>query len=1141
MSDSLHPLQDDGASQQSAERLPQDHAARLAALDPSGSFLVQAPAGSGKTELLTDRILALLPTVTRPEEIVAITFTRKAASEMHARVLHKLQQAHSGVEPEGGNARRSWLLARAALAHDAEQGWRLLDHPARLSIRTIDSFCAGLIRAMPWLSALGGMPAIVDDAREHFAAAADATLALADDFDAVRTLLAHLDVDVAAARDAIAGMLGQRDQWLPLLAHAEDRDAVEAALAEAVAEDIARVHDAMPIGWAQSLSGPARMAAAALDALGDPAYKLAALRDWEHDLPADAAALPMWTAVADLLLTAQGGLRSPKGVNKNLGFPAGSAHKTPFTQWLEGAASDPHASRWVPLLAGVRHVPPPFLSDAQWEVLSAQMMALRIAVAQLRMRFAETGEVDFIEIAQRAAMALGSADEPGELLLKLDATIRHLLIDEFQDTSQTQIDLLATLTSGWQENDGRTLFLVGDPMQSIYRFRKAEVGLFLKVRDHGLGLLAPKFLQLTDNFRSQAGIVEWVNRNFHGIMPARDDAPSGAIAYAKSTPFHAPLEGDAVSFAAAWSGEDAVLTERQAQAHVIDVIDRTRAQYGSDHRIAILVRARGHLGGLARALTARGIRSRAVDLVQLNARPAVADLIQLMRAQSHPGDRMAWLSVLRAPWCGLTLNSFEALFGEDHHTPIPALIAAALKDDGGGSLAQRVLAAPEFARLQRVAHILLDDDNASGALPMAAALQRTWQRLGGAALYGGTAAEHDVESLLMLIERLAPHGGLDAERLDAAVQRLYANPDPAEADVVDIMTMHKSKGLQFDTVVLYGLHRAPRSDQSPLVRIEQSGGRVLFGPIKARADQEADPISRYLAMREKQRAEYETDRLLYVAATRAKQRLHLIAHVSLDNASGAPKAPAASSLLARLWPSLQCEAPPTNGDAPQAGEVVDVVAPPGQPLSRIDDAAVAWLTTQDDTRNRWREQRAPLRYAGGDRSAWRTESTFDAAIGTLAHAWLARIGQDGMDRWPATTLAGYGHQLERQLTRAGVPAAHAEESAQAVMETLLATLSHERGRWLLSQAGARREWPLIDAAGKVSVIDLALSTEAGWLIVDYKTGRQHPGESEAAFAERMRARHGDQLARYCAQVTALDGRPARAALYFPRAGAWIDV
>ncbi|MFY2912254.1 UvrD-helicase domain-containing protein, partial [Achromobacter xylosoxidans] len=101
--------------------------ARAAALDPARSFLVQAPAGSGKTELLTDRILALLATVDRPEEIVAITFTRKAASEMHARVLSKLRRGLD-APPEAAHERRSWDLARAALARNDAQQWHLLDH-----------------------------------------------------------------------------------------------------------------------------------------------------------------------------------------------------------------------------------------------------------------------------------------------------------------------------------------------------------------------------------------------------------------------------------------------------------------------------------------------------------------------------------------------------------------------------------------------------------------------------------------------------------------------------------------------------------------------------------------------------------------------------------------------------------------------------------------------------------------------------------------------------------------------------------------------------------------------------------------------------------------------------------------------------
>lgn len=1147
------------------ERLPHDHVARADALDPTRSFLVQAPAGSGKTELLTDRILALLATVNRPEEIVAITFTRKAASEMHARVLSKLRRGLD-APPEAMHERRSWDLARAALARNEAQGWHLLDHPARLAIRTIDSFCAGLVRSMPWLSELGGMPEITDDARAHYEAAARATLDLADDYEAVRILLKHLDVDVQAAKEAIASMLGQRDQWLPLRRHGSDRAGMEAMLAEAIGEDLDALCEAMPYGWAEALCGPARLAATSLQD-GEGENKLLALLDWTEELPPDADALDQWQAVAHLLLTGTGTLR--KTVNKNLGFPPKCAHKEPFVAWLESA--DPDAA-WVRRLHAVRDVPMPHFTDAQWEVLGAQLMTLALAVAQLRLRFADTGEVDFIEIAQRAAAALGSADDPGELLLKLDASIRHLLIDEFQDTSQTQLDLLRTLTSGWQQGDGRSLFLVGDPMQSIYRFRKAEVGLFLEVADIGVGELQPDFLNLTDNFRSQAGIVEWVNQSFAQLLPRRSDAAAGAIAYSPSTAFHEALPEPAVRFHPAWSREGAAPAETQAEDIAVELVRQALIDHkGAKHPVAVLVRARSHLGNLTRRLAQEGIRCRAVDLVPLALRPVVADLVQLVRALSHPGDRLAWLSVLRAPYCGLTLTSLQRLFGDDHITPVPVLLERALRippqtssqaapptatSAPQGSLfdaapespeapsAQSVLGADEFERLRQVAEILLDKRNASGAMPFAAWVESLWRRLGGPALYAGLSVANDAESLFQLVERLAPHGAIDVAALDAGIARLFAAPDAADEDAgaVEIMTMHKSKGLQFETVILYGLHRAPRGDQAPLVRFEQSGGRVLFGPVKPRAETEADPLSRYLGAREARRASYEIDRLLYVAATRARKRLHLVGHVSVDEASGQAKTPSSSSLLGRLWPCLTVPVPPPL-DGVAIAQAEDGPEWQGEPLRRVDRDGLAQLARLADVavspgfgaaaRGVWGE--------GGEHPAWQLEAGYDAAIGTLSHAWLARIGQDGVQAWSADALAQRLPAMRRQLTRAGIPASQADAASEAVLETLQATLADERGLWLLSQSGARREWPLIDAAGKVSVIDLALSTEDGWLIVDYKTGRPHPGESPAAFAARMRQRHGDQLLRYCAQVTALDGRAARAALYFPRARAWIDL
>src|SRR5690625_4136984 len=251
---------------------PSDAKVRAAAVDPSRSFVVQAPAGSGKTELLTDRILALLATVNRPEEIVAITFTRKASSEMHARVLAKLEGAREPC-PDEGHKRDSWMLAREALRRNSELSWDLLQNPTRLSIRTIDAFCSHLVGAMPLLSQAGGLPGIADQPRLHYEAAARATLAQIDDVPAVARLVEHLDVQVQTATQMLADMLARRDQWLPLLAEGSDLVQLIENLDLSVNQDLEQLADTMPIGWAGELSEPLRLAASVLAEGGQTEFK----------------------------------------------------------------------------------------------------------------------------------------------------------------------------------------------------------------------------------------------------------------------------------------------------------------------------------------------------------------------------------------------------------------------------------------------------------------------------------------------------------------------------------------------------------------------------------------------------------------------------------------------------------------------------------------------------------------------------------------------------------------------------------------------------------------------------------------------------------------------------------------------------
>jgi ATP-dependent helicase/nuclease subunit A len=210
-----------------------DYDERRRALAPDRSFIVQAPAGSGKTELLIQRYLGLLACVEQPEEIAAITFTIKAAAEMRRRVLEALAAARTGPRPEEPHRALTWESARAVLERDAKLGWRLEQNAARLRVQTMDALCASLTRQMPLVSSFGAQPGVVEDASRHYREAARATLAMLEERGEaaanVGRLLAHLDGDAGLAESLLAAMLARRDQWLR---HGEpDRAQLESALA----------------------------------------------------------------------------------------------------------------------------------------------------------------------------------------------------------------------------------------------------------------------------------------------------------------------------------------------------------------------------------------------------------------------------------------------------------------------------------------------------------------------------------------------------------------------------------------------------------------------------------------------------------------------------------------------------------------------------------------------------------------------------------------------------------------------------------------------------------------------------------------------------------------------------------------------
>ena len=1083
-----------------------DEPQRRAALDPTQSFTVRAPAGSGKTELLIQRFLRLLAIVKKPEAIVAITFTRKAAGEMLDRILVALRDAKADTPVDKPHLEITRELARQVLQRDRELGWDLLEHPGRLRVQTIDSLCMSITGEMPWLARLGGMPRIEEDARRLYEEAAHQTLLESNPEyqQALTMLLRHLDNNSTHARQLIAIMLASRDQWLNLLKLDDDgaRGALEKALADAVVRGLEAVDQCVPPDLRGAWMKVAREAASHMP--GHSAYAaIQNLTAWPEPVAAD---LEIWQGLAGVLLTGGDGWRKPRGLTVRCGFPPGNAaHKS---RGVDLIAALQECDGLLEALGRLRELPPPSYSDTQWGVLRALLRTLKLAVAQLRMVFRAERVIDFMELGNAARDALGQIDNPTEVAYRMDSRIEHLLVDEFQDTSRVQFELLEKLTGGWQAGDGRTLFLVGDPMQSIYRFRQAEVGLFGEAEKKGIGGLPMSVLQLHLNRRSRPAIVERENALFSNSFPQISDDDAGAVKYTASLPAREEPDG-VVTIDGFVEGED--------QLEAARVIQRIHAAQREDPNgsIAILVRARSHLFAITEALKAAALPFSAVDIDPLADRSIVRDLSALTRAMLDPADRIAWLSILRAPWCGLTLADLEGLV-RDRMT---AGIGEGLQDVSA-------LSGDGQQRAARLRDVLAEAFAEQGRWPLRRWVERVWMKLGGpACLERSEGALQDAAAYFDLLE--AEQAGADVRDFDRFRKRvtdLFAQPENPVGAGLQVLTIHKAKGLEFDTVIVPGLGRHSKRDDKQLVLFHEWRGAGGFECLVAPIDEtrgEPEPLYKYLQSLDRRKSDWERTRQLYVAATRAKKRLHLMGHV------GNKGEPAKGSMLSDLWPGLS-----TEERALFRGDDARATPPPTQrPPDVLRRLPETWRLPELPALVAWQSTPAPDAEPHEPSFEWVGESL--RHTGTVVHAFVQRM--KGVDD-PGPD----GPAIRRALMHAGVSPLDLDEAAQRVRQALARIRASRRGRWILEpHEDSHSEYAVTGVVGGEVVrglVDRTFIDKGVRWIIDFKTS-EHQGGKLDKFLDEQQRRYRDQMERYASILTPL-GDPVRLGLYFPLLDEW---
>jgi ATP-dependent exoDNAse (exonuclease V) beta subunit len=1118
-----------------ASHLPPDFAQRRQALSPRESFHVESPAGAGKTSLLTARYIHLLALVNHPHEILALTFTNKAANEMVERIRGLLDQAEAGESSPSPWLEALLPVARQALQkHDRHR--YLFQTPEGLQVMTFHKFCAQLIRRAPAEAGvpLEATPLSEEEQPELIQRAIEKTcrsLSALPASDPNRQGLERYLLAMNNRWDLLAGdlaqLVAQRDQLLDLVAEVtryRNLDHLDQVLKDHLGklvsfylDDLRRRFSATDLGrnWQDFHTALRDQGAGAADTL-PPALPDTAWQD-----------LPRWQALSRTFLTKSGTVR--KSLGPKSGFPQGF-NRGP---WAERIARIPGAvEQRLDQIAGF---PLPDSSPGDSALLFDLILLISQVIDRYRQLCHQRGVIDFVEMEQGALRILGNEESPSDMQLLLDQKINHILVDEFQDTSFNQWRLLQLLCAGWSPGDGRTLFIVGDPKQSIYGFRKAEVSLFIRARE-GLPLPGQGHLPLTPiaietNFRSRPRLIDFVNGLFSETIMAdpRPEADEVLFRKAAPAPEMAGREPGRIHLALFNDRGNNFQARQKEAAWLAGAVAQTI--HGEPKlSLAILLFARTHLPIYLQALYARGLQVQVQEGLLLLERPEVNDLLALTRALIRPQDDLSWLSLLRSHWCWVDLNFLYRI------SRVPAtLFSEKIKLFAGNP------GVPES--LQRVGSILESYQDLAGRWPVSRLIQRAWEDLQGpgkaAARYGLAGVRNCRQFLDYLFQAEGELPEECLERLDLLLRTAYAPPDPlADRSSVQLMTVHRAKGLEFDAVFI------PHLDRNPLERGNYDNPPYLLERLPGNRDQhlialrpdrrtKEDPETYALLKKlRKARALGEAKRLYYVAMTRARSALLLSGLVSeKDNGLKTEK----DSLLAYLLnhPGLEEQVEHHYNPEPPAETFT-----PAQPSLEKDSEAMPFqaepVPYQVIRPSRLADKAAPVQ--DWERKEPLDETYRDPAArarGIVIHRILQHLTQGGTLPAPA----GVAEALRAE----GMDPANAGEQFAGLLDEIAACQKEVFGSFILGTdfPFAASEWKLEDCLDdqilRSGVIDRIVFDGRQWFLVDYKTGKPAEGTTVEDFLEQQTALYREQLLAYkemLVKAKSLEPNRIRLFLYF---------
>jgi ATP-dependent helicase/nuclease subunit A len=831
-----------------------DARARQFAVDPANNVVLEASAGTGKTSVLVARYINLLKAGVDPANILAITFTRKAAAEMRERILRELSDA----------AGRS--------AFDRARWLELRDRLDDIAISTIDAFCLSLLREFPLEADLDPSFDIADET--------EIPRLVEDSLDqALRLLtsLARTEPDLALVfaqlgmsrtREGLALLLERRLvawQALDRFLAKGPSDLTAEAVCQAAAKRLDAALGAIPGGLARFLDdGP----------VGHPRYRL--LVDELRLLPelsraGNASIRAVLDRVAAHFLTQDGRPRKSGAIN-----PYRSAH------YPSEQAAKRHRAGVFQIAPDVEAAIRAFTRDLNVVLARGIRRMFGIALAQYRQTLEKRSVLDFADLLQHALTLLRRMDEFAQSRFRLEARYHHVLVDEFQDTSRAQWELVALLIQSWGEGHGvtaeRSIFVVGDRKQSIYRFRDAESAVLQQAARY-IQALRPDGnprRSITKSFRAVPTLLEFVNELFAEI--ADPNPGGGRFTYTIDDRFPAgeddgPAKGFSLGIAAA-NDPDACAAMVAAEIDRILREDTVRDRNTGISRqaaagdIAILFRSRASHREFERELELRGIPAYVYKGLGFFDADETKDAMALIRYLANPVSDLRAAAFLRSRFVRLSDRALAMLaprLAASLIDPEPPPQFAMLDDEDRNVLLMARRYVPRW--LERVDLVppaeLLESILAESAYAYELRGPRRQQ------------AWENVKKMRSLVRRIQNRGYATfpriADHLDSLTAGDESNAVLEAVDAVNLMTVHASKGLEFPIVFVVNLAKGATGPPRP-VRVIVNGEAgtdedecsVSVGPFVS----EMDEVDR-------QRERHETRRLLYVGFTRARDRLYL--------------------------------------------------------------------------------------------------------------------------------------------------------------------------------------------------------------------------------------------------------------------------